>query len=54
MKERQPDNAEHGYKCSRCGGTFGDEGKSVAHCPFCSMICDEATCRVVVSSNEEY
>jgi uncharacterized C2H2 Zn-finger protein len=54
MKERQPDNAEPGYKCSRCGGMFGHEGEDTIRCPFCSMICDDASCRVITTSNEDY
>lgn len=55
MKHSQPDNTEKGFKCSRCGGMFGDHGVEAAvKCPFCAMICDETTCRVVQTSNEEY
>ncbi|WP_312518621.1 hypothetical protein [Anaerospora sp.] len=54
MKDRQPDNTETGFKCSRCGGMFGDHGEQVVHCPFCAMICDEAKCRVIQTSNEDY
>jgi len=54
MKDRQPDNTEKGFKCSRCGGMFGDHGEQVVHCPFCAMICDEAKCRVIETSNEDY
>ncbi|WP_198003954.1 hypothetical protein [Thermosinus carboxydivorans] len=54
MKSSQPDNAEVGYKCSRCGGMFASSGEHIVRCPFCAMICDEAACRVVETSNEEY
>ena len=48
------ENAETGYKCSRCGGMFGSNETTTVHCPFCGMICDETSCRVVDFSNEEY
>ena len=53
MSER-PDNAEAGYKCSRCGGMFGSHAEAVVHCPFCGMLCEETSCRVVDFSNEGY
>lgn len=53
MNERA-DNAETGYKCSRCGGMFGSHAEKVVHCPFCGMLCEETSCRVVDFSNEEY
>jgi len=49
-----PDNAENGYKCSRCGGMFGSHAGEVVRCPFCGMLCEEISCRVVDFSNEEY
>lgn len=60
---RQPDNAECGYKCSRCGGVFdsaapGDAGAAstggVVQCPFCGNLCDAVSCRLTVFSNQEY
>jgi hypothetical protein len=34
---------------------FGTRGADeTVHCPFCGMLCEEATCRVVDFSNEEY
>lgn len=48
------DNAEAGYKCSRCGGMFGSHKTDVVCCPFCGMLCEETSCRVVDFSNEEY
>lgn len=52
--DKPADNAETGYKCSRCGGMFGSHDSPVVRCPFCNMICDETSCRVVDFSNEEY
>lgn len=54
MKNSQPDNTEHGYKCSRCGGMFGDHGEDRVQCPYCAMLCDETSCRIVETSNEDY
>lgn len=48
------DNSEAGYKCSRCGGMFGSHAVSTVNCPFCGMLCEETSCRVVDFSNEEY
>lgn len=48
------DNAEPGFKCSRCGGMFGSHERMIVHCPFCGMLCEETSCRVVDFSNEEY
>lgn len=48
------DNTEISYKCSRCGGMFARHDEDVVRCPYCAMICDETTCRVVDASNEEY
>jgi hypothetical protein len=54
LKERA-DNTEHGYKCSRCGAMFGSySDEDPVKCPYCSMLCDEAKCRVVETSNEDY
>lgn len=54
MVNERADNAETGYKCSRCGGMFASHAEPVVHCPFCGMLCEETTCRVVDFSNEEY
>lgn len=54
MNSARPDNAETGYKCSRCGGMFGSHGEETVNCPFCGMLCEETSCRVVDFSNEEY
>jgi hypothetical protein len=52
--DKPADNAETGYKCSSCGGMFGSHAAAVVRCPFCSMLCEETSCRVVDFSNEEY
>lgn len=54
MEPVKADNAETGYKCSRCGAMFGAHGGEQVQCPFCAMVCDDASCRVVDMSNEEY
>lgn len=54
MNDTRPDNAETGYKCSRCGGEFGSHGSETVSCPFCGMLCEETSCRVIAFSNEEY
>ena len=54
MSCSKPDNAEPGYKCSRCGGMFESRVGETVGCPFCGMICEETSCRVVDFSNEEY
>lgn len=54
MKHSQPDNAEQGYKCSRCGGMFANHDEEQVKCPFCAMLCDAATCKVITTSNEDY
>lgn len=54
MSDTRPDNAETGYKCSRCGGEFGSHGSDTVSCPFCGMLCEETSCRVIGFSNEEY
>lgn len=54
MNSARPDNTEAGYKCSRCGGMFGSHGEETVNCPFCGMLCEETSCRVVDFSNEEY
>jgi len=48
------DNTEVGYKCSRCGGMFSSHAEEVVRCPYCAMLYDETSCRIVDSSNEEY
>ncbi|MBP2655594.1 MAG: hypothetical protein H6Q73_3163 [Firmicutes bacterium] len=46
MNNNRPDNAELGYKCSRCGGMFGSNEVETIHCPFCGMLCEETSCRI--------
>ncbi|MBP2646006.1 MAG: hypothetical protein H6Q75_1446 [Firmicutes bacterium] len=47
MMDDTPGNVECGYKCSRCGGVFGSHEVSTVHCPFCGMLCEETSCRVM-------
>lgn len=54
MLNERINDAEEGYKCSRCGGMFNSHGDYTIRCPFCSMLCDEIKCRVAENSNEEY
>lgn len=52
--QKLPDNAEHSYKCVRCGHVFAAEGEKQAACPQCGFVCSPQSCRVIGASNEGY
>ncbi|HHW14733.1 MAG TPA: hypothetical protein GXX28_07345 [Firmicutes bacterium] len=52
--QKLPDNAEHSYKCARCGHVFAAEGQKQAACPQCGFVCSPESCRVIGASNEGY
>ncbi|MBP2652201.1 MAG: hypothetical protein H6Q74_3026 [Firmicutes bacterium] len=47
-----PDSLEFAYRCSRCGGMFGSNETHTIHCPFCGMLCEETSCKIMDLDNK--
>jgi rubrerythrin len=49
----RPENAAEGYKCSACGYMWNTK-EAKDKCPSCGGMCNPYSCKIVISSNEDY